>query len=261
GKCRCKPGWQGVHCEHCIPFPGCLHGSCEKAWQCVCQQGWVGSLCDQDIRLCSSQPCSGNATCIETGEGGYLSSCLCPAGFSGNHCEITPDICHSNPCLNGGNCTDHGATFACSCPAGFVGLICNDTGFSPCAAAPCANGATCVSHPDGSFRCVCPKWFSGRLCSAQHRPKAKPNHGQLVCFGMLALLTCLVILATTGIVLFGRCEAWLVNAKYSKLVRQQREHLLKEAGGASHEDTEHSVNIILPEKIRLNSFGKHYTSI
>ncbi|KAM9786947.1 protein delta homolog 1 isoform X1 [Syngnathus typhle] len=358
GKCRCKPGWQGDHCERCIRFPGCLHGSCEKAWQCVCQQGWVGSLCDQDTRLCSSRPCSGNATCIETGEGGYLcvcpqgftgptcqlrrkichsdgspcqnggtctetgdsleahSSCLCPPGFSGNFCEITPDVCRSNPCLNGGNCTNHEATFTCSCPPGFVGLTCNDTGFSPCAAAPCASGATCVSQPDGNFRCLCPKWFSGPLCSTQHRPKAKPkqpaakpmdhkvfsltpqhyslpahafhkllqpperdllkitlketvhhspgmlsSHGQLVCFGMLALLTCLVILATSAIVLFGRCEAWLANAKYSKLVRQQREHLLKEATGASHEETEHSVNIILPEKIRLNSFGRNYTSI
>ncbi|XP_077477924.1 protein delta homolog 1 [Stigmatopora argus] len=351
GKCRCKPGWQGDNCERCIPFPGCLHGSCEKAWQCVCQEGWVGSLCDQDIRLCSSRPCSGNATCIETGEGGYLcvcpqgftgptcqhrrnvcfidgspcqnggtctetgdaleshTSCFCPPGFSGSFCEIHTDACESNPCLNGGNCTNHGETFTCSCPAGFSGLTCNDTGLSPCAGGPCANGATCVSQPDGTFRCVCPKWFSGRLCS--YRPKTKTKqadhkvfaltpqhyslpahafhkllqppdrdllkitlketvhrspgvlstHGQLVCFGMLALLTCLVIMATTGIVLFGRCEAWLANAKYSKLVRQQREYLLKEVGGASQEETEHSVNIILPEKIRLNGFGRHYTSI
>ncbi|XP_061824264.2 protein delta homolog 1 isoform X1 [Nerophis lumbriciformis] len=367
GKCRCKPGWQGDDCERCIPFPGCLHGSCEKAWQCICQEGWVGSLCDQgephtaarDTRLCSSRPCSGNATCIETGEGGYLcicpygyigptchlkknlchskgspcqnggtckdtddtsdvrTSCLCPPGFSGDFCEELADSCRPNPCLNGANCTNSGGAFTCSCPPGFAGLTCNDTaGPSPCGGMPCANGATCVDRPDGTFRCVCPRWFSGPLCSLQHRPKPKPKpagakpvdhrvfaltpqhyslpahafhkllqpperdllkitlketvhhsagalstHGQLVCFGMLALLTCLVVLLTTGIVLFGRCEAWMANAKYSKLVRRQREHLLREAGGACQEETEHSVNIILPEKIRLNSFGKHYTSI
>ncbi|XP_061700129.1 LOW QUALITY PROTEIN: protein delta homolog 1 [Syngnathoides biaculeatus] len=356
GKCRCKPGWQGDHCERCIPFPGCLHGSCEKAWQCVCQQGWLGSLCDQDNRLCSSGPCSGNATCIETGEGGYLcvcpqgftgptcqlrrnvcltdgspcqnggtcteagdgsevrASCSCPPGFSGNVCQIASDVCQSDPCLNGGNCTNRGATFTCSCLRGFSGMTCNDTVVSPCGATPCANGAACVGRPDGTFRCVCPKRFSGQLCAIPHRPKAKPKqakpadrrvfaltpqhyslpthafhkllqaperdllkitlketarhspgvlsgHAQLVCFGMLALLTCLVILATTGIVLCGRCEAWLANAKYSKLVRRQRDHLLKEAGAAGREETEHSVNIILPEKIRLNSFGRRYTSI
>nr|XP_061824267.1 protein delta homolog 1-like isoform X3 [Nerophis lumbriciformis]XP_061824268.1 protein delta homolog 1-like isoform X3 [Nerophis lumbriciformis] len=312
-----------------------------------------------NTRLCSSRPCSGNATCIETGEGGYLcicpygyigptchlkknlchskgspcqnggtckdtddtsdvrTSCLCPPGFSGDFCEELADSCRPNPCLNGANCTNSGGAFTCSCPPGFAGLTCNHTaGPSPCGGMPCANGATCVDRPNGTFRCVCPRWFSGPLCSLQHRPKPKPKpagakpvdhrvfaltpqhyslpahafhkllqpperdllkitlketvhhsagalstHGQLVCFGMLALLTCLVVLLTTGIVLFGRCEAWMANAKYSKLVRRQREHLLREAGGACQEETEHSVNIILPEKIRLNSFGKHYTSI
>lgn len=94
-----------------------------------------------------------------------------------------------------------------------------------------------------------------------HSPGVLVTHGQLICFGMLALLTCLVILGTTGIVFFGRCETWLANAKYSQLVRQQREHLLREAGSASQDEPEHSVNIILPEKIRLTSFGRHYTSI
>ncbi|XP_044231956.1 protein delta homolog 1 isoform X1 [Thunnus albacares] len=366
GKCRCKPGWQGDNCDQCVPFPGCLHGTCEKAWQCICEEGWVGSLCDKDTRLCSSRPCAGNATCIETGEGGYLcicphgyagenchlkrgvcltngyqhlrfyfnspcqnggtctdtdgsaadSSCLCPPGFSGDFCEISVDSCKPNPCLNGGNCTNHGLAFTCICPHGFTGFTCNDTAsLSPCAGRPCATGGTCVGQPDGTFRCVCQKWFTGPTCSQQHRPKArsKPvgarpvehrvfalspqhyslpahafhkllrpperdllkitlketvhspgvlvSHGQLICFGMLALLTCLVILGTTGIVFFGRCETWLANAKYSQLVRQQREHLLKEAGSASQEEPEHSVNIILPEKIRLTSFGRHYTSI
>ncbi|XP_008307716.1 protein delta homolog 1 [Cynoglossus semilaevis] len=357
GKCRCKPGWQGDNCDQCLRFPGCLHGTCEKAWQCVCDEGWVGSLCDQDTRLCSSRPCVGNATCIETGEGGYLcicpqgytgekcqlrtggchansspclnggtctevsgseasSSCLCPLGFSGDFCEVSSDSCLPNPCLNGGNCTNHGLAFTCSCPRGFTGFTCNDTtSLSPCAGQPCANGSTCIGQPDGTFRCICPKGLTGLTCSLQHRPRSRaklggtrpadhrayaltPQHyslpahafhrllrpperdllkitlketvhspgvlvtqGQLICFGILALLTCLVILGTTGIVFFGRCETWMANAKYSQLVRQQREHLLREAGGTSQEDVEHSVNIILPEKIRLTSFGRNYTSI
>ncbi|XP_037343110.2 protein delta homolog 1 isoform X1 [Pungitius pungitius] len=357
GKCRCKPGWQGFNCDQCVPFPGCLHGACEKAWQCVCEDGWAGSLCDRDTRLCSSRPCAGNATCIETGEGGYLcicphgyagencilkrelcltksspcqnggtctvadgpagySSCSCPPGSSGEFCEISVDSCQPNPCLNGGNCTSHGPAFTCACPLGFAGFTCNDTSHSPCTSRPCANRGMCVAQPDGTFRCICQKWFAGPTCSLQHRPKARPKpgpgakpvdhrvfaltpqhyslpahtfhkllrpperdllkitlkeaahppgvldtHGQLICFGMLALLTCMVILGTAGIVFFGRCEAWLANAKYSQLVRQQREHLLREAGGTGHEEQGHSVNVILPEKIRLTSFGRHYTSI
>ncbi|CAB1432451.1 unnamed protein product [Pleuronectes platessa] len=94
GKCRCKPGWQGDNCDRCLLFPGCLHGTCERAWQCVCAEGWVGSLCDQDTRLCSSRPCVGNATCIETGEGGYL--CICPPGYAGESCHLKTGACLTN---------------------------------------------------------------------------------------------------------------------------------------------------------------------
>ena len=86
------------------------------------------------------------------------------------------------------------------------------------------------------------------------------NQGQLLCFGLLGLLTCLVILGTTGIVFFGRCEAWLANARYSQLVHHQREQLLREVGREGDEGGP-SVNIILPEKLKLTSFGSHYTSI
>ncbi|CAL8273204.1 unnamed protein product [Merluccius merluccius] len=386
GECRCKPGWRGRTCDQCIPFPGCLHGACEKAWQCVCEEGWGGSHCDQDTSPCSPQPCSANATCVGTGEGGYLclcpsgymgdhchlrkgpcltngspcqnggtctdgegeaayASCLCPAGFAGDFCEINVDSCAPDPCLNGGNCTNHGLAFACACAPGFSGFTCNDTAGppasappppspspSPCLGGPCASGGTCVDLLDGTFRCACPRGFLGALCSQrQHRPKtARPkparapppppppppdhrvlsltpqhytlpahafhkllrpqerdllkvglkerahgsssssssgggglasSHGQLLCFSILALLTCLVILGTTAIVFFGRCETWLANARYSQLVRQHRDHLLRESGAGAQDEPENSVNIILPEKIRLASFGRHYTSI
>lgn len=47
-----------------------------------------------DTRLCSSKPCAGNATCIETGEGGYL--CICPHGYAGENCHLKRGACLTN---------------------------------------------------------------------------------------------------------------------------------------------------------------------
>lgn len=47
-----------------------------------------------DTRLCSSKPCAGNATCIETGQGGYM--CICPRGYMGDNCQLKPGLCFSN---------------------------------------------------------------------------------------------------------------------------------------------------------------------
>uniref|UniRef100_A0A3Q3LC58 Protein delta homolog 1 n=1 Tax=Mastacembelus armatus TaxID=205130 RepID=A0A3Q3LC58_9TELE len=276
GKCRCKPGWQGDNCNQCVTFPGCVHGTCEKAWQCICREGWVGSLCDQDTRLCSSRPCADNATCIETGEGGYL--CICPYGHAGENCHLKRGVCltNSSPCQNGGTCMDASGSAgysSCLCTPGFSGDLC-EISIDSCQPNPCLNGGNCTNH-GLAFMCVCPHGFTGPTCSLPperdllkitlketvHSPGVLVTHGQLICFGLLALLTCLIILGTAGIVFFGRCEAWLANAKYSQLVRLQKEHLLREAGSTSQEKPEHSVNIILPEKIRLTSFGRHYTSI
>ncbi|KAM8833676.1 protein delta homolog 1 [Synchiropus picturatus] len=210
GKCRCKPGWEGENCDRCVPFPGCMHGGCRSAWQCVCEEGWAGNLCDRDTRLCSSAPCAGNSTCVETEEGGYLcvcrhgyrgdqcqleteacgpdsapcqnggrcsnSSCWCPPGFLGDFCEVQTDHCSSQPCQNGATCSDGGVNFACVCPPGFGGSTCNDS-VDSCAAGPCANGGTCTPGPHGSFRCVCPLQFSGPTCSRHGRPKSRPRLG------------------------------------------------------------------------------------
>lgn len=47
-----------------------------------------------DTRLCSSRPCSSNATCVETGEGGYM--CICPQGFAGKDCHLKKQLCLEN---------------------------------------------------------------------------------------------------------------------------------------------------------------------
>ncbi|KAF7704122.1 protein delta homolog 1-like [Silurus meridionalis] len=334
GECRCNPGWKGATCDQCLPFPGCVHGTCEKAWQCVCEQGWVGRRCDQDSHLCSSKPCSGNSTCIETEEGGYLCicplgftgkrcqlkkgqcvingspcqnggtcvdsdgplSCLCPPGFAGAFCEIDVDACESNPCQNSGTCIGRGLVYACVCPPAFSGPICNIS-LALCSNTTCSNGATCLPDTSGGTRCICPWWLTGPLCDVHIRTKTKskplnishssqiahpfnrllrhPEHkvlkftmkdsvhassllvtrSQVICFAILGLLTCLVVLGTTSIIYFNRCETWMANTKYTKLMRKQRDFLLRTS------DTEHSVHIIIPEKIQLTNYRKNYTTI
>uniref|UniRef100_A0A673MRX8 Protein delta homolog 1-like n=1 Tax=Sinocyclocheilus rhinocerous TaxID=307959 RepID=A0A673MRX8_9TELE len=258
GECRCRAGWRGAACDQCVPSPDCVHGACEEPGQCICERSWTGARCDRDVHQCSSKPCSGNSTCVETGGGGggggYV--CLCPLGFTGDSCQLKKGPCSPNPCVNGGRCVRRDPTYTCVCPAHFSGPVCN-VSLSVCSSDRCVNGGTCFNDTHGRIRCVCPHRFTGPSCEL-HISKLKPKpsgplvtRSQIICFSVLGLLTCLVILVTTGIVFFTRCETWMANAKYSQLVRQQRDQ----------QREQHSLNIILPEKIKLSNYSKHYMSI
>ncbi|KAI2654025.1 hypothetical protein H4Q32_010632 [Labeo rohita] len=297
GECRCTAGWRGAACDQCVPSPDCVHGTCEEPGQCVCERGWTGARCDREVRQCSSKPCSGNSTCVERGAGGGGGHvCLCSPGYTGENCQLKTGPCSVNGsrCQNGGTCvnTSGSDSRSCLCPPGFTGAFCE---IKPdvCEPNPCVNGGTCFDNTHGGIRCTCPPRFTGPSCELhigklKPKPRVKaagPGHyavpahafhkllrppereplqpsgplvtrSQIICFAVLGLLTCLVVLVTTGIIFFNRCETWMANAKYSQLVRQQRDFLLR-----ASDREEHSVNIILPEKIKLSNYGRHYTSI
>ncbi|XP_027131281.1 protein delta homolog 2 isoform X2 [Larimichthys crocea] len=167
GVCRCDPGWDGEHCDHCVPMPGCLHGSCQQPWQCSCKTGWGGRFCDKDLLVCSAQrPCRNGATCVMEDSGEY--TCVCPEGFYGRNCQLKTGPCHQrrSPCKNGGLCEDadgFAAELTCRCLAGFTGRRC-ETDVDDCLMRPCANGATCLDGVN-RFSCVCPTGFTGRFCT------------------------------------------------------------------------------------------------
>lgn len=67
--CRCNYGWQGQLCDECLPYPGCVHGTCNEPWQCTCEKNWGGLLCDKGqmllylLFLCTVVPRQSKTTC------------------------------------------------------------------------------------------------------------------------------------------------------------------------------------------------------
>ncbi|XP_026103152.1 protein delta homolog 1-like isoform X2 [Carassius auratus] len=248
----------------------------------------------QEVHRCSSKLCSGNSTCVQTGRGGHV--CLCSPGHTGENCQLKTGACSENGsrCQNGGSCVNTSgfdSRSSCLCAPGFTGSVCEKE-LDVCQPNPCVNGGRCVQR-DPTYTCVCPPRFTGPSCElhvSQLKPKPRaralgPGHhtaaahtfhkllrpsereplqpsgplvtrSQIICFSVLGLLTCLVILVTTGIVFFSRCETWMANTKYSQLVRQQRDQLLR-----ASDLEQRSLNIILPENIRMSNYSRLYTSI
>ncbi|VDN24991.1 unnamed protein product [Cylicostephanus goldi] len=101
GKCECRPGWMGEHCEKpceqgfhgkdCLKRCDCANGMhCDPSdGECICPPGKRGAKCDQD----------------------------CEAGHFGAGCR---GIC---ACANGGSCD--GVTGACKCTPGWRGKRCD----------------------------------------------------------------------------------------------------------------------------------------
>ncbi|XP_041121929.1 protein delta homolog 1-like [Polyodon spathula] len=291
---HCNIGCKWLDTKPCSNNSTCIETG-DGGYICICAQGYTGRDCHVKTGPCytNGSPCQNGGSCIDAHGSAPHSSCLCPSGFTGDFCELDVDGCESEQCMNGGRCVDHSSDHGCACPEGFVGKTCNEN-VIPCLSRPCENGATCNGRPDGGFQCTCKPGFFGKTCSshkvkppshAQH--SSLPSHvfhkmmhhkdrevlkvtvkealhssgsllskSQLVCFIVLGLLTCLVVLGTTGIVFFSKWETWMANTKYSQLVKKQRNHFLKANNGE-----EHSVNIIMPEKIKLSNYVKNYTSI
>lgn len=179
-----------MQCNECVRYPGCLHGTCQKPWECACDEGWGGLFCNQDLNYCTNhKPCLNGGTCFNTGQGSY--TCSCPPDFTGTDCETPLFDCHSKPCQNGGTCTlESSASYSngtaggelstrkhhryrCTCPPGWRGRSCEITTRS-CRDSPCQHGATCENDSIRGYVCHCAAGYTGTDCEQQTN-ECKPN--------------------------------------------------------------------------------------
>ncbi|XP_004716137.1 laminin subunit alpha-5 [Echinops telfairi] len=177
GRCVCKPGFQGTHCELCAPgfyglgcqpcpcsSPGVADGDCDRdSGQCRCRLGFKGASCDRcapgyfHFPLCQLCGCSPTGTlpggCDEAGH------CPCRPEFDGPHCDRCRTGHHGYPDCQACACDPRGtldplcgAGGMCHCRPGYSGPTCQACspgfhGFPAC--------IPCHCSPDGSLHSAC----------------------------------------------------------------------------------------------------------
>lgn len=95
--CACKIGWEGNHCDRCLPLPGCVHGTCTEAFECNCDSGYEGGLCKRPV--CDPK-CGTHGTCTD------VDTCTCHPGWTGSTCEtcVKRKGCKHGVCNQGNDC-------------------------------------------------------------------------------------------------------------------------------------------------------------
>ncbi|XP_063987386.1 protocadherin-like wing polarity protein stan [Diachasmimorpha longicaudata] len=86
-------------------------------FSCECPRGFTGSkeayLCDMEVNLCYSNPCTNGGTC-QRKESGY--TCVCGPNYTGTNCEVSlsSDTCSLGVCRGESQCVDRlGGGFSC----------------------------------------------------------------------------------------------------------------------------------------------------
>nr|XP_034961755.1 protein delta homolog 1 [Zootoca vivipara] len=257
--CLCAQGYTGENC-HVKKGPCIVNGSpCQNGGTCVdnggfaphasclCLPGFTGIFCEIDTDDCESNPCENGGTCTDIGRG---FRCICPSGYGGVLCSSPITICTSGPCKNGGTCHQRpGGSFECICKPPFAGVTCASSSRNASVGAEAKHRLNHHPRPKAHHKPIRPQEPDVLTIkeTVENRQRLL-SKSQVICFLALGLLTCLVVLGTTGVIFFSRFEMWLANARYSHLVHKERDCFLK-----ANEGENLSVNIIFPEKIKLTN--------
>ncbi|XP_040334379.1 protein delta homolog 1 [Herpailurus yagouaroundi] len=265
-ECSCAPGFSGKDCQEkdgpcVINGSPCQHGgTCvddegrASHASCLCPPGFSGNFCEIVANSCTPNPCENQGICTDIG-GDFR--CRCPAGFMDKTCSRPVGNCGADPCLNGGTCLQHTQVrYECLCKPEFTGPTCGRKrapGPQQVTRLPGGHGLTYRLTP-GVHELPVPQPEHRILkVSMKELNKSAPllSEGQAICFTVLGVLTSLVVLGTVGVVLLNKCEAWVSNLRYNRVLRKKRNVLLQYNSG---EDL--AVNIIFPEKIDMTTFSK-----
>ncbi|XP_031719293.1 protocadherin Fat 4 [Anarrhichthys ocellatus] len=130
----------------------------KEIFNCTCPAGFNGTLCEDDIDECETNPCENKGTCVNTPGSFY---CHCQGGFSGSFCSTDVDECLKLKCQNGGTCSSTQDGYHCHCLPGFEGEMCEHF-IDHCRSTPCVQGS-CINSQTG-FSCHCPFGVSGVHC-------------------------------------------------------------------------------------------------
>ncbi|XP_069862753.1 complement component C1q receptor [Dipodomys merriami] len=137
----------------------CFEGE-EGSYLCGCRPGF--RLLDDLVSCasrnpCSSNPCTGEATCVP-GPQGKNYTCHCPPGYQLDSSQlgcVDVDECQDSPCAQ--DCVNTPGGFHCECWVGYKPGspeedTCRDVDECAFDRSPCAQG--CI-NTDGSFHCSC----------------------------------------------------------------------------------------------------------
>ncbi|XP_004625362.1 protein crumbs homolog 1 isoform X1 [Octodon degus] len=143
----------------CQGVATCVNTPGERGFQCHYPPGYSGITCESAIGSCGADSCQHGGACHH---GPVQPVCICPAGYGGRFCEIDHNECASSPCHNGAVCQDGVNGYFCFCVPGYQGRHC-DLEVDECVSDPCRNEATCLNDI-GRYTCICPQNYSGVNC-------------------------------------------------------------------------------------------------
>ncbi|CAF0782004.1 unnamed protein product [Adineta steineri] len=117
----------GSHCDvsnaPCNQLQPCLNnGTCSNndtnvhGYFCLCPEGFNGTECQLDFRVCKSDTCFNDGTCLTLNA---TFNCSCKSGWEGKHCEHKISHCLNVTCENNGICRPLLLNYTCECLGNF----------------------------------------------------------------------------------------------------------------------------------------------